>query len=699
MRRVVPQKVQPAADQSYSGELPTEISKPGTPGVARRARTSAAMIGLAISMGASGLLIPRHDGRAVAAEPQTAEAESVPVPVDSSDLLQPAAASDEITPSEGVGEATNSLQNRNRSSDALDKAEGVSSEDSFEQLRLDRDSSLDRLRYQRSQLQQSLSGLRVAPESAEAPEANLPKAIAPEATPEMLPPELSGTVLYRVKPGDTLDSIARAHGVSQQTLIALNELQNPNFLRVHQALRVPEAPQEVQSTRGLVNASVPRPELEVQAPQVVRPAVVAATVSPAPRSTVHRVVPGETVAAIARTYGISQSALITENKLINPNRIWAGQELQIPAGTLAEQATSLPVALAHNPELAVSTATPLTKDAGFEASIPEVATLPSGVLESLTRPEPIVSSNSAVFSTEFISVEPSTSEVSEVVPPVEALQTSSVPAVGGTNLYAAQLASEVSDLQTRYAGERVEVPSTAQQPTLIASSTLDIASSVSDSSREQRIAAVAPVVTPEVIDAELSTEELQDRATERKPDAVASDSPVEPQVVAAAPIGSENYAPLLEPIVGRMVSPELPPLPAADAFLPQGSNIFAGYAWPARGVLTSGYGPRWGRMHRGIDIAAPVGTPIHAAAPGVVEFAGWNSGGYGYMVDIRHADGSMTRYAHNSRLLVQRGQEVAQGDQISEMGSTGYSTGPHLHFEIHMPERGAVNPMTMLASR
>lgn len=698
MRRVVPQKVQPAADQSYSGELPTEIPKPGAPGVARRARTSAAMIGLAISMGASGLLIPRHDGRAVAAEPQTAEAESAPVPVDSSDLLQPAAASDEIIPSEGVGEATDSLRGRNHSSDALDKAEGVSSEGSFEQLRMDRDSSLDRLRYQRSQLQQSLSGLRVAPESVEVPEGNLPKAIAPDTTPEMLPPELSGTVLYRVKPGDTLDSIAHDHGVSQQTLIALNGLQNPNFLRVHQALRVPEAPQEVQSTRGLVNVAASSSELEAQAPQVVRPSVEAATVSPAPRSTVHRVVPGETVAAIARTYGVSQAALIAENKLTNPNRIWAGQELQIPAGTLAERTTSLPVTLAHNSELAVSTATPLTKDSGFEASVPEVVALPSGTLESLTRPEPIVSSNSAVFSTEFISVESSASEVSEVVPPIEALQTSSVPAVGGTNLYAAQLASEVSDLQSRYAGERVEVPSMAQQPTLIASNTVDVASNLT-ASREQRIAAVAPVGAPEVIDAELSAEELQDRATEQKPDAVASDSTAGPQVVAAAPIGSENYAPLLEPIVGRMVSPELPPLPAADAFLPQGSNIFAGYAWPARGVLTSGYGPRWGRMHRGIDIAAPVGTPIYAAASGVVEFAGWNSGGYGYMVDIRHADGSMTRYAHNSRLLVQRGQEVGQGDQISEMGSTGYSTGPHLHFEIHLPERGAVNPMTMLASR
>ena len=117
------------------------------------------------------------------------------------------------------------------------------------------------------------------------------------------------------------------------------------------------------------------------------------------------------------------------------------------------------------------------------------------------------------------------------------------------------------------------------------------------------------------------------------------------------------------------------------------------------GTLTSGYGWRWGRMHRGIDVAGPVGTPIVSAAPGVVERAGWNSGGYGNLVEVRHADGSMTRYAHNSRIIVRAGQQVAQGQHIADMGSTGYSTGPHLHFEVHVPSRGTVNPMAMLPGR
>lgn len=131
---------------------------------------------------------------------------------------------------------------------------------------------------------------------------------------------------------------------------------------------------------------------------------------------------------------------------------------------------------------------------------------------------------------------------------------------------------------------------------------------------------------------------------------------------------------------------------------PVAPDAFNGYSWPAAGTLTSSYGWRWGRMHRGIDVAAPVGTPIHAAAPGRVQRSGWNSGGYGNLIDIVHPDGSLTRYAHNSRLLVDEGEYVSEGQQIAEMGSTGYSTGPHLHFEIHIGG-GATNPMSYLPAR
>src|SRR5438874_7735983 len=106
----------------------------------------------------------------------------------------------------------------------------------------------------------------------------------------------------------------------------------------------------------------------------------------------------------------------------------------------------------------------------------------------------------------------------------------------------------------------------------------------------------------------------------------------------------------------------------------------AGLIWPCRGPLTSGFGMRWGRMHQGQDIACGYGTPIHAAKAGTVVFAGV-MGGYGNAVIIDHGCGFSTLYGHQSRIAVSQGQHVNQGDIIGYVGSTGHSTGPHLHFE------------------
>jgi murein DD-endopeptidase MepM/ murein hydrolase activator NlpD len=108
-----------------------------------------------------------------------------------------------------------------------------------------------------------------------------------------------------------------------------------------------------------------------------------------------------------------------------------------------------------------------------------------------------------------------------------------------------------------------------------------------------------------------------------------------------------------------------------------------GLIWPVNGSVTSGFGLRWGRMHTGIDIAVPTGTPVHAAAAGTVVYAGWMSG-YGFLVAIDHGGGLATAYAHNSSLLVTVGEQVAQGEVVSLSGSTGHSTGPHVHFEVRV---------------
>ena len=120
----------------------------------------------------------------------------------------------------------------------------------------------------------------------------------------------------------------------------------------------------------------------------------------------------------------------------------------------------------------------------------------------------------------------------------------------------------------------------------------------------------------------------------------------------------------------------------------------SGFIWPVSGVLTSGFGYRWGRLHEGIDIAVPSGTPVHAAASGTVIVAGW-VGGYGNLVVVDHGNGLATAYGHNTSVAVGVGQSVAQGQVISYSGSTGHSTGPHVHFEVRI-NGSAVDPLGYL---
>jgi murein DD-endopeptidase MepM/ murein hydrolase activator NlpD len=127
-------------------------------------------------------------------------------------------------------------------------------------------------------------------------------------------------------------------------------------------------------------------------------------------------------------------------------------------------------------------------------------------------------------------------------------------------------------------------------------------------------------------------------------------------------------------------------------------------AEPVRGSnFTSGYGvrsdpfQRRAAMHAGVDLAGPIGTPIYATADGVVGRSEWNSGGYGNLVEIDHGRGIQTRYGHLSRSLVSAGQHVKRGDLIALMGSTGRSTGSHLHYEVRIDGK-AVNPIPFLQS-
>jgi murein DD-endopeptidase MepM/ murein hydrolase activator NlpD len=186
---------------------------------------------------------------------------------------------------------------------------------------------------------------------------------------------------------------------------------------------------------------------------------------------------------------------------------------------------------------------------------------------------------------------------------------------------------------------------------------------------------------------------VQDRAARdnerQKIDAVAQENaeraPEEQMRQANPPV---QIAPVPRgPVGGASVgAPPTAPAPDTEAWAPP---IGPGFA------LTSGFGMRWGSMHPGQDFAIPVGTPVKAMSSGTVIFAGW-SGGYGNKVEIQYWDGTVSWYAHNSRLMVKTGQAVSPGQVVSLSGNTGHSTGPHLHLEVHPAGGSPVPPVTWL---
>jgi murein DD-endopeptidase MepM/ murein hydrolase activator NlpD len=128
-----------------------------------------------------------------------------------------------------------------------------------------------------------------------------------------------------------------------------------------------------------------------------------------------------------------------------------------------------------------------------------------------------------------------------------------------------------------------------------------------------------------------------------------------------------------------------PPGDTTSGAAPSGVPTAApsGLAWPVSGPITSPFGPRWGRMHEGIDFGVASGTPIRAAAAGAVVYCGWMEG-YGNLTVIDHGGGIATAYGHQSSIAVSCNQQVTQGQVIGYVGSTGHSTGPHLHFEVRV---------------
>ena len=438
----------------------------------------------------------------------------------------------------------------------------------------------------------------------------------------------------------------------------------------------------------------------------------------------HEVRQGETLISLANRHQTTIEEIARVNGLDDPDQIAEGQRLEIPKQiarrsapvevfgedrSLAsvpgkKQRLDLNAATVEDEPLEVALSTldeERVNNLDRASEVPEIATIPDMAAIPETAAEvdeiPVIaavdSKTPEVAATDLASEELTSEELASDMTEVESSEIA-IPPVSET------LTADIARLRDRVRRNDVRRSRLASSPE--PSPTAEATTSVDDSDRSLGIVREHsnPQFDRDQVALARRFEREQDEASASESDLASADVATsvanDDDKVAVAPLGSQNYAPLMEP---RSVSPELPGLPSSGAYLPkpeQRQEAFDGYIWPAQGVFTSGYGWRWGRMHRGIDVAGPVGTPIVAAAPGTVTYSRWNSGGYGNLVEITHPDGSLTLYAHNHRNLVSEGEEVIQGQQIAEMGSTGFSTGPHVHFEIHRPGQGPTDPMAFL---
>jgi len=476
---------------------------------------------------------------------------------------------------------------------------------------------------------------------------------------------VSSAQSHTVQEGESLSQIAKIHGLSLQSIASLNSLAPDSVLRVGQVIAleagaselstVPTLPTKMTIAKARQDEAVSK--LKEQQSKLKKSLaelrsedskLAAVPTLPVESSlpvesgsstyfSTHQVSPGENLSTIARVHGMTSRELASLNNITNPNLLKANQVLKV-ASTKIE-----PVKAEVFNTIAVATPSLSVSDQDGDAPAP---------------PKP----GQAIESRRYID----------------------------------GLMADVSKARQKYRSSNLAYrPSVSNVPTVQAAPD---ALSMRTPTLPVVVPSIRRSINPEFQGRNLvgssGPESLQKRSLPAIPQISA---PAAPRVIARASVGVDAYAPLVQPSARRMVAPDMPSIGAAESYLPRkGGGATAGLIWPAQGTFTSGYGPRWGRMHRGIDIAAPVGTPIVAAAPGVVSYAGYNDGGFGYLVEIDHADGTMTRYAHNDRILVSVGQQVNQGEQISLMGSTGFSTGPHLHFEVHPGGQGAVNPMAFL---
>lgn len=676
LRRTFPQKVKPSPSCMDEHEETMAQARQALPETNRRVRTSAAMIGLAISMGAYGLPISRQGDGAVAAEPIQNE----PVTSASSASFEAAA----LSPDSGAIESSISRSDR-KASHTVQEGQTLWDVARFYGTDVSLVALANRVSVD--------TVLQVGQVLIVPTDSHLAQISGNSAS--TISPGYYGPISGQVQGSDSQADLTDSDDLKNKQHKALKNLKQKTqslqsglaALSSKKYQAIPESAQQVPQVERQVQVVSTLPaELEADQVPTLKPLVPSdsrqqlafrsSVNTPLPTSAAqdskassYRIAAGDTLAAIARVHNISVKQLADANRISNPNYIFANQTLIIPPSQ--------------------SSAVEQSEYQGSIASIPIASTVASA---SSTTSLPSSTATSARSASARVRVAVTSFSGKSQAEPTSESESRLV-----RYNHVENLRQEIDQLRQRYQTQAIRPQTTSVlKPQVAASSSTggNYAPTLSDRVNPEFSADRSATLRTQLQEmrSRVKGDSSNEKALPQSMVPIQSRS----QLVAAAPLGSESYDPLLQSKIGKAVSPELPSLGTSESYLPGAGERLEGFVWPTKGVLTSGFGWRWGRMHKGVDIAGPTGTPVVAAAEGVVVTAGWNSGGYGYLVEIQHPDGSLTLYGHNSRVLVQAGQRVTQGQQISEMGSTGYSTGPHLHFEVHPSGKGAVNPMAYL---
>ncbi|PAX53808.1 peptidoglycan DD-metalloendopeptidase family protein [Brunnivagina elsteri] len=722
MKRALKKKVKAAQKSNPNEDVPVDNLNEPNLKINRRGRTSAAMIGLAISMGATSLFVTRQSDQVLAAEPVANQNTASTTPVADNAVKFAATAKLDTKVASNMSVLENPVVVEPT---AISQMPGLGAKlqvaASYSSLEVPTPTSVTNKFTTESKTvysaqEQATKGKQIVNAIARV-QANKQQVQTAKVS-ENLP----GTVAPEQGQSNEVNEQLKA-----QQELAISQLQKKSN-RLRESLAEWKSGETNTSASNQGTATLEGSPITSLATVPTQPAA----------SKTYEVKPGDTLAAIAIKHGASVADIASSNGITNLNQLKISQKLNIPASTT--QVNPASGALAKLTVGIASTSSTSIPANGI-APVAPVA-VPTGIA---TPPQSLVASgntNQGVTSTGTTTTELTDAPANGMggdTPVPKIFAEMQLASRNNRNKQAKEdrglrsLQDEIERLRQRYraqqSGKRgsqqnqynntvavpvpVSTPNSIAVPTVPAFPARDRRNNIAipvptyrqNTVRANTVAVPIPVPTPMAPNYSNYERINPEWARNASNGGRMSNPPVPTTTNASESLGNMR---------GTVVTPQLPPLAAIDKYIPRavdensppiiaptnnGNIGNVAYIWPAKGVLTSGYGWRWGRMHKGLDVANSVGTPIYASAPGIVAKAGWSKGGYGNLVEIRHPDGSMTRYGHNSRVMVSEGQQVQQGDTIAAMGSTGFSTGPHTHFEIHPSGKGAVNPIAMLPAR